>query len=273
MRAASSSQWFRRHVQNIFTDIRVIQPDHCTWRSQIGATELNGAIKRLKMNKASDECGWWLNCCNLRRTMLWQLSRASWTKFCIQGKYHRLENGEQWLPTTENARTTRTSGPLLILDSGTKRLHTWSWGNRGAVGTTWRTAFLQNEPEDWGETVVDSYFRFVEIFWPCGLGCFMARFATTWGVSSSYLVVASRGFQPDWTNQWTLGWEPWVLHRGWRATMMCIRPPFILSVLAVWCFKKWVGLRRRWATFIGSSLCKRNFVVWGICRTTWLYAW
>ena len=33
----------------------------------------------------------------------------------------------------------------------------------------------------------------------------MARFAITWGVSSSGLVVAGGVFEPDGTNHWTLG--------------------------------------------------------------------
>ena len=37
---------------------------------------------------------------------------------------------------------------------------------------------------------------------------FMARFAITWGVSSSSLVVASGVFEPYGTNHWTLGCEP-----------------------------------------------------------------
>ena len=36
----------------------------------------------------------------------------------------------------------------------------------------------------------------------------MARFAITWGVSSSSLVVVSGVFEPDGTNHWTLGCEP-----------------------------------------------------------------
>ena len=32
------------------------------------------------------------------------------------------------------------------------------------------------------------------------------------------------------------------------------------------CFKQWIGLRRWWATLIGSSLCRRHFVVCRICR-------
>ena len=48
----------------------------------------------------------------------------------------------QWLPTTENARTTRTSGPLLILDSGTKRLHTWSWGESRSCWNNLKNSIL-----------------------------------------------------------------------------------------------------------------------------------
>ena len=95
----------------------------------------------------------------------------------------------------------RTSGPLLIVDSCTKHSHSWSWGARKSC---WNMLNLKNsmvsERNGCSENIC-----WVLVWWSkghcwptdhCGfwgsispmhygLGCFMARFAITWGVRSS----------------------------------------------------------------------------------------
>ena len=117
-------------------------------------------LKRLKTNKASDECGLVAELLHFApdNTISWQLSWTSWIKFCTQGKFHRV--GQKLCSRRFQKQRTheprRTSGPLLISDSCTKHLHTWSWG---ASRSCWNMLNLKNsisERNGWSRRTTDT---------------------------------------------------------------------------------------------------------------------
>ena len=123
---------------------------------------LDRTIKRLQTNKASDECGLVAELLHFApdNTILWQLSWASWIKFCTQSKFHRV--GQKLCSRRFQKHRTHeprhTSGPLLISDSCTNICILGLGAHRGAVGTcsTWRTAWFQNETDDGGGLLIPS---------------------------------------------------------------------------------------------------------------------